>query len=242
MKFPLTELLKAFDVSKKVITTDALLTQRAFCQDLLDRQADYLLPVKANQQTLFEDIRDLFQPFSDETPPEATTPEFALMHTEAEAYLRTHQDVETAHGYTTTRTLTASTLLNAYTDWPGVRQVYQYHTQRKQLATGKHTRQTQYGITSLTPERASPEDLLNCRRRAIENKLHWIRDVIFQEDASQVRTAGIPHVMAALRNTADVSLGKSPNQTFAAKPKMENVQCNQQLTIQEGDGIIIRKP
>ena len=224
-----TELLKAFDISKKVITTDALLTQRAFCQDLLDRQADYLLPVKANQKTLFEDIQDLFHPFSNETPPEATTPEFALMHTEAEAYLRTHQDVETAHGYTTTRTLTASTLLNDYTDWPGVRQVYQYHSQRKHLATGKHTYQTQYGITSLTPEQASPEDLLNCRRGhwTIENKLHWIRDVVFREDASQVRTTGIPHVMAALRNTALAVLRFTGHtkitqalQTFAAKPKL----------------------
>ncbi|MDE0554598.1 MAG: ISAs1 family transposase [Candidatus Poribacteria bacterium] len=222
-----TELLKAFNVSKKVITTDALLTQRAFCQDVLDRQADYLLPVKANQKTLFENIQDLFQPFSNETHPEATTPEFAVMHTEAEAYLQTHQDVETAHGYTTTRTLTASTLLNNYTDWPGLRQVYQYHSQRQHLTTGKHTYQTQYGITSLMPEQASPEDLLNCRRRhcTIENKLHWIRDVVFRQDASRVRTAGIPHVMAALRNTALAVLRFTGHtkitqelRTFAANP------------------------
>lgn len=224
-----TELLKVFDVAGKVITTDALLTQRTFCQDVVAQQADYLLPVKANQKSLFEDISDLFLPFSDGQPPEATTPEFAWMHTEAEAYLQTHQTVETAHGYTTTRTLTASTLLNAYTDWPGLRQVYQYHIHRTHLATGKHTHQTQYGITSLAPTDASAEDLLKLRRGhwTIENKLHWIRDVVFAEDASQVRTGNIPHVMAALRNTALAVLRFTGHtqitqalRTFASQPKL----------------------
>ena len=44
------ELLKAFDVTGLVITTDALLTQRKFCQEILEHQADYCLPVKANQK------------------------------------------------------------------------------------------------------------------------------------------------------------------------------------------------
>ena len=62
------QLLKTFDVTGLVITTDALLTQRQFCQEILDRQADYCLPVKANQKQLYEDIQDLFEPF-DETDP-----------------------------------------------------------------------------------------------------------------------------------------------------------------------------
>ena len=225
-----TQLLKAFDVAGKVITTDALLTQRAFCQDVLAFKGDYVLPVKANHKQLYEDIRDLFQPFSDRCPPEATTPEFAVMHTEAEAHLQTHtQTDEKARGMTTTRTLTASTLLNAYTDWPGLKQVYQYRSERTHIATGQTTHQTQYGITSLEPTEASAEDLLKLRRGhwTIENKLHWIRDVVFQEDASQVRTAGIPHVMAALRNTALTVLRLTEHNRitqalryFAANPKL----------------------
>ena len=64
------ELLKAFDVANTVITTDALLTQRQFCQHILDHHADYCLPVKANQRQLYEDIRDLFEPFNETDPPE----------------------------------------------------------------------------------------------------------------------------------------------------------------------------
>ncbi|MCY4569827.1 MAG: transposase, partial [Candidatus Poribacteria bacterium] len=95
----------------------------------------------------------------------------------------------------------------------------------------KNTRQVkchvQYGITSLTPERASAADLLKLRREhwTIENKLHWIRDAVFREDASCVRTGVIPQVMAAMRNTALSVLRFTGHtkitdalQLFAAKP------------------------
>jgi predicted transposase YbfD/YdcC len=61
-----------------------------------------------------------------------------------------------------------------------------------------------YGVTSLCPERATPERLLALVRGQwqIANKLHWVRAVTFDADRSQVRCGHIPHVMAALRNTA----------------------------------------
>ena len=61
-----------------------------------------------------------------------------------------------------------------------------------------------YGVTSLSSERATPGRVLELVRGhwAIENKSHWVRDVTFDEDRSQVRGGTIPQVMAALRNTA----------------------------------------
>ena len=200
-----SQLLKHFDVAGKVITTEvSLLTQRGFCPDILTANADYCLPVKANQKQLFEDIRDLFEPLSETDPPEVNARRFENPHTEAEAHLDGHTDVETAHGFTTTRTLRSSTLLTPETDWPGPTQVYEYHIQRQHIQTGEITHHKQSGITSLPPEKASAEDLLKLRREhwSIENKLHWVRDVIFDEDASQARTGSIPHVMATLRNAA----------------------------------------
>ncbi len=199
-----SQLLKHFDVAGTVITTDALLTQRAFCKDILAANADYALPVKANQKHLFEDIRDLFEPLSETDPPEVDARRFENLHIQAEAHLDRHTDVETAHGFITTRTLRSSTLLTPDADWPGLAQVYEYHIERRHIQTAEITHQTQFGITSLPPEKASAEDLLKLRREhwTIENKLHWVRDVIFDEDASQARTGSIPHVMAALRNTA----------------------------------------
>ena len=59
-----------------------------------------------------------------------------------------------------------------------------------------------YKITSLPPERAGPADLLRLSRRhwAIENELHYVRDVTLGEDASRVRSGAAPQAMAALRN------------------------------------------
>ena len=217
-----SDLLKHFDVAGKVITTDALLTQRAFCKDILAANADYALPVKANQKQLFEDIRDLFEPLSETDPPEVETRRFENLHTQAEEHLDRHTDVETAHGFTTTRTLRCSTLLTPDADWPGLAQVYEYHIQRQHTQTGEITHQTQYGITSLTPVKASAEDLLKIRRGhwTIENKLHWLRDVIFEEDASHARTGSIPHVMAALRNTA-ISILRFAGRTKISKTLRE---------------------
>ena len=59
-----------------------------------------------------------------------------------------------------------------------------------------------YAITSLTPERADAARLLDIWRGhwGIENRLHWVRDVVFGEDQSQVRTGSAPQLLAALRN------------------------------------------
>ena len=202
-----TQILQALDVSGKIITTDALLTQKAFCQTLCEKNADYVLPVKANQKQTYEDIRLLFAP---EIPPKTDVdPQvyqartFETLHQETHTHTDTFACVEKAHGYITTRTLTTSTSLNEHLTWPGLAQVYEYRSERKHRRTQKVTHHTQYGITSLSPQRASAERLLRLRRGhwAIENLSHRTRDVLMGEDASQVRCGNIPHVMAALRNT-----------------------------------------
>jgi predicted transposase YbfD/YdcC len=69
--------------------------------------------------------------------------------------------------------------------------------------TGEVRAETVYGVTSLAPPRGTAAQVLRAERQHwhIENRSHWVRDVTFGEDASQVRTGSIPQVMAALRNT-----------------------------------------
>lgn len=192
-----TEILKAFDVSGKVITTDALLTQRTFCQAVIDADGDYMLPVKDNQPDLSDAIEKLFQDTPD-TLSDGTT------HPILREPIAIHQTTEKSHGRLQTRCLKASTSLNDYLDWPGIAQVIQYRSTYKNLKTGEETHKVHYGITSLNPEAASAERLLTLRRGhwSIENKSHWMRDTLLGEDASPVRCGAIPQVMAALRNTA----------------------------------------
>ena len=201
------EILQALDVSGKIITTDALLTQKDFCQTLREKKADYVLPVKANQKLTYQDIQRLFEPESppkNDVDPQAYQARiFETLHHEAKAHTDTASTVEKAHGYITTRTLTTSTLLNEHLTWPGLAQVYEYRSERKHIRTQKITHHVQYGITSLSPHQATAKRLLQIRRGhwAIENLSHRTRDVLLGEDASQVRCANIPQVMAALRNT-----------------------------------------
>ena len=191
------EILNNIDVRGKVITTDALLTQTAFCENIIERGGDYLLPVKKNHPDLFRGIKELFQNIPD-TLAEGTT------HPILKEPIDVYEIVEKSHGRLETRCLKASTSLNEYLDWPGLAQVIQYRYTYKNPNTGKETEKISYGITSLSPEETTAERLLILRRGhwSIENKSHWMRDTLLGEDASPVRSGAIPQIMAALRNTA----------------------------------------
>ena len=199
-----TEILSAFDIKGIIVTTDALLTQRDFCKKVCALDGDYVVPVGLNHKQLHQDIACLFTPPMGIDRVEGTVNPLQQMHTELNQTLDTHQTVEKGHQRIEIRRLTASTALNDYIQWPGVNQVFEYSYERIDLSTGQVKQKTQYGITSLTPNQATAADLLALRRGhwAIENKSHWVRDVVLGEDASQVRRGVIPQVMSALRNTA----------------------------------------
>jgi len=84
--------------------------------------------------------------------------------------------------------------------------------------TGKTRREVGYGITSLGPERATPAQLLRLWREHwhVENRMHWVRDVTFDEDRSQVRAGHAPQVMAALCDIAISVLRLSGAENIAA--------------------------
>jgi Transposase DDE domain len=84
--------------------------------------------------------------------------------------------------------------------WPGVEQAF--CLQRTSFRQGQWHTQTVYGITNLSPQQASAGRLLELVRRhwAIENRLHWRRDVTLREDHSQVRKGNAPQVWAVLNN------------------------------------------
>jgi hypothetical protein len=100
------------------------------------------------------------------------------------------------------RTVRTTTRLNDYLDWPKVGQVCR--VERLVKCGGQEQREVAYAITSAGPEWAGAAALLAGWRGhwGIENRLHWVRDVTFGEDASRIRTGAAPQVMAALRNAA----------------------------------------
>ena len=110
--------------------------------------------------------------------------------------------VEKGHGRRERRTLTATTALNGYLDWPGVGQVGRVESVVER--DGKCTTETRYFITSVPRAVAGAAGLLSWSRGhwTIENRSHYVRDVSLGEDASRIRKGSGPEVMAALRNLA----------------------------------------
>ena len=100
--------------------------------------------------------------------------------------------------------MTVSDVLADYLNWPGAQQVFPVKRKRVHLRTGKVETETVYGVTSLRPGCADAGQLLELVREHwhIENGSHWVRDVTYDEDRSQVREGSIPQVMAAFRNLA----------------------------------------
>jgi hypothetical protein len=94
--------------------------------------------------------------------------------------------------------------LNGYLNFPYTAQVFAIQRDSTEIVTQKFRSETVYGITSLKPQNASPERLLSLSRNhwSIENRLHWVRDVTFDEDRSRVRKGTGGQVMASLRNLA----------------------------------------
>jgi predicted transposase YbfD/YdcC len=171
------DLLKAFaSLAAAVVTIDAMHTQSDTARVVLGQGADYVMTVKGNMPTLYRQLKKL--------PWAAVTAVSA---------------VSTDHGRRARRTIKVA-LAPAWIGFEGAAQVAQLR--RTVTKKGKKTVEVVYLITS--DRDADPATLAAWVRGPweIENKLHWVRDVTYQEDKSLVRTGNAPRVMASLRSLA----------------------------------------
>ena len=130
--------------------------------------------------------------------------------------------MDKGHGRQEKRTLRRTTLLTKTQDWAGLKQGFELT--RERTIRGVTTRETVYGITSLSVAQADAGRLLALTRGhwRIENSLHYKRDVTLAEDASRVRRGAAPQVMAALRNSLVHVLGGTADSLAAAVRTMSN--------------------
>ncbi|WP_327286493.1 ISAs1 family transposase (plasmid) [Streptomyces sp. NBC_00597] len=190
-------LLEPFDLTGVTITADALHTQRGHVRFLVEeKKAHYLFVVKANQPELHRRLRSL--PWKDVTS--------------------RRYDRETGHGRRETRATRALTVIDLGLDFPHAAQAVRILRHRTDLTTGKVSRETVYAVTDLTSHQASPQRLGRLARSqwTIENRLHFVRDTTFREDASKIRTGHAPENMATLRNLAINTVRTAGHQNVAA--------------------------
>jgi predicted transposase YbfD/YdcC len=181
--FLTTELVKG-----RILSLDALHTQRELCAQVHRLQGDYLLIAKDNQPTLREDIVDFFE----DSHPDR----------------RRWQSAETwdkGHGRLEHRQIVCSPDLNDWfaKTWQGIEQVFRIERTVRLLKSGEVRHEVVYGLSSLAVAKAPAARMLALVREhwAIENRLHWRRDVTLGEDACQTRTGATPSFLAQLNST-----------------------------------------
>lgn len=188
------EALKLVKIVGKVVTGDAMHTQKRFALQILEGQGDFVLPVKENQERLYKNIQELFAP-------EYPKPGFGKIQTD----FQTAQKVNKGHGRLEVRTIQTSEMLNSYCNWPGLAQVYRLERTIQYWRSGKCYRTTcevEFGITSLSRQQASASRLLEIRRAhwGIEAALHYRRDVTLKEDAARMTVGNTGIIMASINN------------------------------------------
>ena len=170
-------------VKGRIISTDAMHTQKKWCACVHVYGGYYLTIVKKNQPQMYQDVLDFFDD----------------LDAEQEEWQYSHK-VQKGHGRLEIRELWASTQMNEWfeTQWAGVAQVFRIRRHVK--AADNEREETVYGLTILPRKKANASRLLALQQAhwLMENRLHRRRDVTLGEDACQVRITGAPEALAAL--------------------------------------------
>lgn len=182
--------LAHLDLTGMVVTGDAMYTQRSLSTQIVEAGGDYLWIVKDNQADLRQDIEQLFIPELNDLGTAALPTDFTTART-----------IEKGHGRIEERILTTSSLLQDYTPWPYLAQVFKLES-TVTTALSSHTT-VRYGVTSLPSTVADAARLLALVRGhwGIENGLHYRRDATLGEDRALVRMGHASHTLAALNTT-----------------------------------------
>ena len=178
------DLLAEMDLAGRIVTADAMHTQTETARLIVGGGADYLLTAKDNQTEMLDDIRAIDW---------------------ARAAAGECETVDRAHGRIDTRRCRVVELdetFDGYALLPGRRQAFRI--ERERHLTDKTTTETAHGLTSLPPERAGAAEILDLARRhwEIENRLHHVRDVSYDEDRRRNHVKSLPRNLACLRNAA----------------------------------------
>jgi predicted transposase YbfD/YdcC len=182
------KLLELLDVKGHIITIDAMGCQYAIADKIISKEGDYIFSLKGNQGNLHKDIKLYFNSQS------------------LKKNISSCIDNGKGHGRLESRECFVCTdvqwLRERYPHWKTINSFIKINSTREFKNSKKNTQETRYYISSLKD--ATPENILKSIREhwGIENTLHWILDMSFNEDYSRIRKENAPHVMAIIRHIA----------------------------------------
>ncbi len=215
----LPELLRVLELAGCIVTTDAMGCQKTIAREILDADADYVLALKGNHETVHQEVKT----FLDDALVEAAKPRpVGAQRSPAAAPLARLETVEKDHGRLETRRYYQSAALDWFADrakWAGLRSVGMVEAIRE--FGGKRTVERRYYLSSL------PLDVATFARAVrghwgVENKLHWVLDVCFREDQSRARAGYAAENLATLRRLALNLLKREKTKKRGTKGKQLN--------------------
>jgi predicted transposase YbfD/YdcC len=203
------QLLQVLTLKGCIVTIDAMGCQKEIASTIIDRGGDYILALKGNQGGLFEDVQWLFE--------QAQATQFQQVTHDVS------QTIDKGHGRIEIRrcwTLSNSELgyLIQKPQWKGLQTVVMLQSERR--SNGHVSTETRYYISSLDQDAAKIAAAIRTHW-TVENNLHWVLDVSFDEDACRIRKHHAPQNLSLLRHIALNLLGQdnSTKAGIAAKRK-----------------------
>lgn len=175
------KLIEWLDIKRKIVTIDAIGCQHSIAKQIIDKEGDYIFALKGNQGNLSKDVGEAF---NSQTYPS-----------------KSYTDYDKGHGRIETRVCTiineVEHLKAAHSKWSSIKSIIKIDSTRE--IKGNKTFETRYYISSLHIE---ADKMLQAIRShwGIENSLHWVLDMSFNEDCSRIRKDNAPQIAAILRH------------------------------------------
>lgn len=188
------KLIDKLDIKGQIVSTDAMSCQVVTAQKIIDKEGDYLLALKSNQKTIYNRVKESFEELSKPGPKTVNVDSFSAKN-------ESHGRVEKRSCRVITQKENENWGVNPFEKWPSLNALIEIKNERVCKSTGKFSEQTRYYISSCMD---SAEYLSQAVRGhwEVENKLHWVLDVIFREDDNRSRSGYSPENFSMLRQFA----------------------------------------
>lgn len=181
-------LLEVLDLKGTTVTIDSMGCQKEIAKQIIEKEGDYVLGLKGNQEKLQSDVKEVFSGKKKARFIQSVCTE--------------HQTIEKDHGRLECRYYKAISVENLpinVAEWSGIKSIIEVRSTRE--IKGKQTEETRYYISSLKPD---AKKIGKCIRGhwGVENGLHWVLDVVFNEDQSRIRTKNAAKNLAYMKHTS----------------------------------------
>jgi predicted transposase YbfD/YdcC len=202
----LPELIKILDLAGCIVTIDAMGCQREIVKKIVEKDADYVIAVKKNQPSLYEQIEQLFK--------QAIKTDGKDLKMSAFSSKEINRGREEIRNYLMLTDVPER--IDPLQKWEKLTSIGMVESVR--VVNGKTSVETRYFISSLWNDAKKLAEAIRSHW-SIENSLHWVLDVAFQEDNSRIRKDNAPANFAVLRHIAINIIGQNKSRKLSVRSK-----------------------